>query len=348
MKKMLTFILCVSMMLGLSACGGSGGNQAQEPAQGGSDNTSGSSAPAGGTVELTLDSGLTPTHMINTCGQELVDLVAEKSNGEIKINFYPADTLGNSTERVGMLLAGETDISMQALSALDSYNPRQGVISAFFMFEDWDHYQKFQKSDLYAEILGGLEEETNTTVLGEIYYAKRNILSKKPIQSLEDLKGVKFRAPNEDMPIASIRALGASPTPMPGNEVYVALQNGTIDTTETSAEQMVTESYYEVADNITFTGHQIQTQLFLMSNAGRAKLTDDQFALLCEAVDEVTEKYNVLMQEAEAEKEDFLRETINHFDDVDMAPFRAALETMYEEYDDVWGDGTWEAIRALA
>ena len=332
MKRIVASLLSATMILGLGACSSSGSVEISQ---------------AGGTVELTLDSGLTPTHIINKCGEALVDLVNEKTNGEVQITFYPADTLGNSSERVAMLMGGETDISMQALSAFDSYNPRQGVVNAFFMFNDWDHYQKYMESDIYGEVMSGLEEATGATVLGEVYYNRRHIVSKKPVQSLADLKGLKFRVPNEPMPIASIEALGASPTPMAGNEVYMALQNGTIDATENGAEQIVAQAFYEVAPYMTFTAHQYQTQLFVLSDAGRQKLSDEQFELLCEAVDEVTAEYNTLIQESEAEYEEQLRSQISCYD-IDTSEFRTACEAMYDQHDDEWGDGTWEAIRALA
>ena len=331
MKKFVASLLCASIALSLCACGSSDSNE----------------SAAGGTVELTLDSGLTPTHIINECGQAFADLVAEKSNGEIQITFYPADTLGNSGDRAAMLMAGETDISMQALSAFDTYNPRQGVISAFFMFENWEHYQNFMESDLYDEIIGSLEDEIGITVLGEVYYNRRHMISKQPIESLEDMSGLKFRTPNEAMPIASIQALGASPTPMSGNEVYTALQNGTINATENGAEQIVAQAFYEVAPYCTFTAHQYQTQAFMLSDAGREKLTDDQYAILCEALDETIEEYNTLIQESEAEYEQQLRDEITCYD-IDTSAFAAACEAMYEEHDDEWGDGTWEAIKALA
>lgn len=342
MKKILSVALSLAMLVSLCACGG------------GSSSTPAASTPAGSTpaevkpIELVMTSGATTEHIISKFGAEVMENVAAATNGAVTIKYYPGDSMGASGERIDMLANGDIDIDIQALSAFDSYNPRQGIMSAFFMFESWDHYRAVTESDTYKEIIAGLEDALNITDLGDVYYAKRNILSSVPVNSIEDLQGLKFRVPNEAMPIAGIGALGAAPTPMSGNEVYSSLQNNTIQATENGAEQIVTSAFYEVAPYMAVTAHQYQTMHLLMSDSCRDKLTDEQYEIICNVIDEAVEKYDVLAQESEAEKEQFLRDNITVNDSIDLEPFYAALEAMYEEYDDVWGDGTWEAFKALA
>lgn len=321
-KGILATILCTSMFLGMGAS-------------------------AAETVDLTMTAGLTPDHIITTMGNEIVEKVAEATDGTVNIKFYPADTMGASGDRAQMLMAGDIDIDIQALSVFDAYNPRQGILSAFFMFESWDHYRTFTETELYDEIIDGLEEAINVTCLGDVYYATRHFLTKSEITSLADVKGMKFRVPNEEQPIAGITAIGAAPTPMSGSEVYTALQNGTIEATENGAEQIVSQAFYEVAPYMTKTAHQYQTMCFLMSDAGKEKLSDEQFAAVQQVMDEIIEKYDVLAMEADAENEELLAEKIT-VNEIDLTEFQAVLEDTYEKYDEVWGDGTWEKIKALA
>ena len=98
---------------------------------------------------------------------------------------------------------------------------------------------------------------------------------------------------------------------------------------------------------MTMTAHQYQTMVYFMSDACRSKLTDEQFQIVCEVVQEACAEYNTLAQESEKKSEDLLREKITCFD-IDLTEFYQAAETMYEQYDDVWGEGTWEAFKALA
>lgn len=345
MKKILSAALSLAMLISLCACGSS---SSSGTASSGAASSGAASSEAVEPVELVMTSGATTEHIISKFGAEIMENVEAATNGAVTIKYYPGDSMGASGERIDMLANGDIDIDIQALSAFDSYNPRQGIMSAFFMFESWDHYRAVTESDTYKEIIAGLEDALDITDLGDVYYAKRNILSSVPVNSIEDLQGLKFRVPNEAMPIAGVGALGAAPTPMSGNEVYSSLQNNTIQATENGAEQIVTSAFYEVAPYMAVTAHQYQTMHLLMSNSTRDKLTDEQFEIICNVIDEAVEKYDVLAQESEAEKEQFLRDNITVNDTIDLEPFYDALEAMYEEYDDVWGDGTWEAFKALA
>ena len=134
------------------------------------------------------------------------------------------------------------------------------------------------------------------------------------------MENMKFRTPNEEMPIAFIKALGAAPTPMSGNEVYTSLQNGTITATENGAEQIVNSAFYEVADNMTMTAHQYQTMHIMLSQMAKEKLSEEQLKAVQEAVDETVAEYDPLCQEQEATQEEFLRENINVYD-IDLTEF---------------------------
>ena len=350
LKKVAAFILGSTMMVSLGACGGTESKDTTQSADTDSETTANSrkkDTASNSSVELTMASGATTAHILSKFGQALAVAINEKTEGTVTVKYYPGDTLAEAGQRMEMNMNGDLDIDIQALSVYDSYNPQQVIMSAFFMFESWDHYRAVTESDTYAKIIQGFEEATGLTDLGDVYYAKRNFLSKTPIQSLSDMENMKFRVPNEEMPIAFIKALGAAPTPMSGNEVYTSLQKGTITATENGAEQIVSSAFYEVADNMTMTAHQYQTMHILLSKMAKEKLSEDQLKAVQEAVDETVAEYDPLCQEQEATQEDFLRENINVYD-IDLTDFYEAAEKTYDEFDDVWGDGTWEKFKELA
>ena len=347
MKKIIAAFLLLAMTIGLYACAKTPAPSSETAAAAPSETAAATPSESDQPIELTLSDGMIGDHILHGCSQKIKDEIEKRTNGAVTVHYYSGDTLGTAQERADMLMAGETDIDMSALSVYDSYNPQQGIMSAFFMFESWEHYLKCTQSDEYKAILSSLEKTIGATVLGEVYYAKRNFLSTKPIESFADVQGMKFRVPNEAMPIAGITAIGAVPTPLAGSEVYMALSNGTVDATENGADQIVNQAFYEVAPYMTMTAHQYQTMVYFMSDACRSKLTDEQFQIVCEVVQEACAEYNTLAQESEKKSEDLLREKITCFD-IDLTEFYQAAETMYEQYDDVWGEGTWEAFKALA
>ncbi|MBQ5954249.1 MAG: TRAP transporter substrate-binding protein [Lachnospiraceae bacterium] len=347
MKKTLSLVLAAIMCLTLMAgCGQDTPSSTPAGSKGSESVTTTAEKPAE-VLKLKLDSGFTAGTVLADIPQEIIKRVSEASKGTIVIEDFPQDALGTSPERAPMLIAGELDISVHALSVFDQYNPKQTIMNAFFMFESWDHYRACQDTDVYRTIVSDLEKAIHATLVSDVYLGRRNMLSKKPIQSLADLKGVKFRVPNEPMPIAAIKALGAAATPVVGPEVYTALQNGTAEATESPAAEIVNRAFYEVINNLTFTAHQYQTYCFFISDPAKARMTEEQYNLITSVIKEVCDEYTVKQQASEAEAEKFLREKCNCYD-IDLTEMRNAVQSIYDDYDDVWGDGAWETFKALA
>lgn len=347
MKKTVALVLSAIMCLTLFAGCGKETPSSTPAASQGSEAPTTTKAPSADKLTLKLDSGFTAGTVLAEIPQEIIKRVTEASNGTIEIQDFPQDALGTSPERAPMLMAGELDISVHALSVFDQYNPKQTILNAFFMFESWDHYKACQETDIYKGIISDLEKAIHATVVSDVYLGRRNMLSKKPIESLESLKGMKFRVPNEPMPIAAIKALGAAATPIVGPEVYTALQNGTAEATESPAAEIVNRAFYEICNYLTFTAHQYQTYCFFISDAAKARMTEDQYNLITKIIKEVCDEYTVKQQASEAEAEKFLREKCTCFD-IDLTEMRNAVQSIYDDYDDVWGDGAWEAFKALA
>ena len=349
MKKATILMLVLAMTLSLFGCSQAKPAESTAPADSTAPTTTQAPADSAPAEVLTLkfDSGFTAGTPLAEIPQEVITRVYDASNGTIVIEDYPLDALGTSPERAPMLMSGQLDISAHALSVFDQYNPQQTIMNAFFMFESWDHYRACQETDVYKKIISDLESVIHATVVSDVYLGRRNMLSKAPIESMADLKGVKFRVPNEPMPIDAVQALGAAATPIVGPEVYSALQNGTAEATESGAVEIVNRAFYEVCGNITFTGHQYQTQCIFISDAAKARMTDEQYELITSIIKEVCEEYTVKQQEAEAEQEQFLREKCTAFD-IDLTEMREAVQATYDNYDADWGDGTWEAFKALA
>lgn len=367
-KKMLSMIIAGFMAVSLAACAPASApaaaDQSSSEAEAQTEEKSDEAAEAvaeetaveenaaeavdlGPAVTIKMDNGLQPEAILNKCAEEVCARVAERSDGNITIVNYPADQLGNGGERAAAFVAGDLDITFNASSAFDSYNPKGTVLNAFFMFKDWDHYVKMTESPIYDDIISALEESINGHYLGYVYYATRNTISTREIKSVEDMAGLKFRVPNEPMPIEAVTAIGAAATPMPISEVYTSLQNGTVEATENGAMELTTRAFEEVAPYFAYTRHQIQTFNWLMSNNCYDRLTPAQYELIQEVITEVADEYNQISQDAEKEKEEYLKSKIT-VNEVDTAAFMEAVESTYDSHDDDWGDGTWEAIRALA
>lgn len=99
-----------------------------------------------------------------------------------------------------------------------------GIVFGPFLFDNWDQCWKLTKSDWYAQESKKLEDNGLKIIASNWVYGDRHLLTKKPVNSLADLKGMKIRVPNNEIQVKGFEVLGAVPTPMPLGDVYTALQ----------------------------------------------------------------------------------------------------------------------------
>ena len=136
------------------------------------------------------------------------------------------------------------------------------------MFRDFDHWKKYSTSPLFAELAEGYYEKSGgNKVVAITYYGERHVTSNKAINKPEDMKGLKIRVPDAPLYTMFPRAVGANPTPIAFAEVYLALQNGTVDAQENPLPTIDAKKFYEVQKYIVLTGH--ITDALLTIVAGR-------------------------------------------------------------------------------
>lgn len=302
----------------------------------------------GEVVNLELGACQQPDHISSKAADELAARVKEATDGAVNITCYHAETLGNNSELAAGCAAGTVDIYFSAMSQYGTYCPQETVLDAFFMFKDWDHLQRYMETDNYEGIISAVEKATTTHVLGSMYYATRGIYTKgKQVNTVDDLKGLKLRVPNEPMPVACIEAMGASATPVNYSEVYMALQNGTVDGGEGGPSSLIAMKFYEVADQMTLTNHQVQTLTFFMSDKARNELTEEQYEIVNSICQEVCEEYSAIAVEQEQKDIETLKEYMTITENPEPDSFVEACQGVWKEQEGAWGKGIWEDIQSI-
>lgn len=365
MKRRNLAVICLSAVIAVSLMAGCGGSNSGDEANPSTDNTTEEEAKAvdgaestkdetdskesgGAVINLELGACQQPDHISSKAADEFAARVKEATDGAVNVTCYHAETLGNNSELAAGCAAGTVDIYFSAISQYGTYCPQETVLDAFFMFKDWDHLQRYMKTDKYADIISAVEKATTTHVLGSMYYATRDIYTKgKPVATVDDLKGLKLRVPNEPMPVACIEAMGASATPVNYSEVYMALQNGTVDGGEGGPSSLIAMKFYEVADQMTLTNHQVQTLTFFMSDKAKKELTEEQYETVNTICQEVCEEYSAMAVEQEQKDIKTLKEymTINESPELDS--FVEACQGVWKEQESAWGKGVWEDIQSI-
>jgi tripartite ATP-independent transporter DctP family solute receptor len=183
------------------------------------------------------------------------DEIKKRTNGKYEVQVFPASSLGKESDINQGLTLGTVDIILTGASfAASSYKPL--AISYFpFIFRDAEHQLKYAKSDVFRELAKGYDDKTSNHITAMTYYGARQVTSNRPIQKPEDMKGLKIRVPDAPAYLAFPKALGANPTPIAFAEVYLALQNGTVEAQENPLPTIEAKKFFEVQKNISLTGH---------------------------------------------------------------------------------------------
>ena len=295
-KRVLSLLLASVMVVGLTACGGS---KADTPAQGGGDVASDPKVTLVYAEVNPLDT------IVGQTASEFKRLVEEKSGGSIIIDIKDSGVLGSENDVLDAIVAGDDSIDMSRISAfaLTSYGAKKSMLLSIpYTFSGRDHWWAFANSDLATEFLN--EPQEIGLPLRGIFYGEegfRHFFARKPVNSIDDLKGMKIRVSNDPVMNGMVEGLGASPTVVSFGELYSALNTGVCDAAEQPIANYKSNAFPEVANNLILDGHTLGAIQCVITDTAWNKLTAAQQAVLMEAGKEV-QKFNQNLSQGEEDK----------------------------------------------
>lgn len=251
--------------------------------------------------------------------------IKKRTNGKYEIQVFPASTLGKESDINQGLTLGTVDIILTGASfAGNSYKPL--AITYFpFIFRDAEHQLKYAKSDVFRELAKGYDEKTGNHITALNYYGARHVTSNRPIAKPEDMKGLKIRVPDAPAYLAFPRSLGANPTPIAFAEVYLALQNGTVEAQENPLPTIEAKKFYEVQKNISLTGHIVDSLLTVVGGPLWNKLSEGDRKIFTEVMQEAAEKTGREIIASEVRLAEEFKKKGNNVITVDKNAFREAV-----------------------
>jgi len=152
--------------------------------------------------------------------QKFAELVSKKTEGKVKVEVFSGGTLGDWRETIEGLKARIVHVVIESVGTLDAYDKYADIEAAPFLIRDVDHYFKVWKGDVGREILDKVGSNTGFQLMGPAYRGARYVTSKKKIETINDLKGLKIRVPNIAIYVNALQMLGASHIPMAFTELY--------------------------------------------------------------------------------------------------------------------------------
>lgn len=304
-------------------------------------------------VTLKLGSGQTENDHESLALKKFAELVEEKTNGEIKVDLYFYDALGKRDTQLENTIQGVQDIYVIGYYVLEKYVKDFGCTEMLHFFKNRDHFQKFLLSDLVAEMEKELLEKTGLRVISIARNWWRGpyrvICAKKPILALEDVNGLRLRAPDSRMMIRIWGGLGANCTVIPWSEVYLALSQGMAEAATGTIMDMLYSKFYEVAPHITITNEKFQQSSILINNKKFQSLTKEQQQTIYDAAKEAGEYSTKLLYEGLDTVLKDLESKGAIFHETDLAPWQAqARKTLLEmEAEGTITKGLMDKIDAL-
>ncbi len=181
--------------------------------------------------------------------------IKKRTGGKFEIQVFPASSLGKETDINQGMLLGTVDMIISGPSFAARSYPRLGIAYYPFIFRDGEHLLAYSKSAVFKEMIDGFREKTGIQILAYTYYGARMTTSNRPFTDCAGMKGLKIRVPDVPSYRATPEACGANPTPIAFAEVYLALQNGTVDAQENPLTTIEAKKFYEVQKHIMLTGH---------------------------------------------------------------------------------------------
>ena len=322
-KRSIALSLSAMMMAAaLTGCGGSSTPASSGSAPAASGSGASSAADAGDPVNLVFSIAAVPTDAHGAAQKVFKDTLESISGGNMTVECYDSGTLyGQDTEH-DALKNGDVDMIYSSASWLTDGSPWVSMFTAGYVFQSYDHMTKVLNGDIGKEVFQKIADEQGILPLGAFYLGTRQVsLSEdRQIKTPEDLNGVNLRMPNSDAWVFLGKAMGANPTAIAFNDLYLALQTGTVDGQPT------------------------------MNLNTWNKLTDTQKGWVMEAVEAAREACDSQNLKTEGEVQDFLKEQGLTIYEADVAAFADHVLDTYlnDPISDSWDKDLLAEIQAMA
>ncbi len=274
--------------------------------------------------------------------------IAKRTANRYTMDVFPASSLGNETQINQSLSLGTVDVIYTGQAFAARTYPPLGIGGAPYMFRDFGHWKKYSAS----QVLHDLEEEYykkgGNKPIAVVYYGVRHTTANKPIVRPDDMRGLKLRVPDAPLYIMYPKVVGANATPIAFAEVYLALQNGTVDAQENPLPTIFAKKFYEVQSHINLTGHITEMLLVIVSgplwsqlSLGEREVFQDVFREACakataeiaaseiRLVDEFAKKYGKTVVKS------------------DRAAFKRAFTKFLVGPDVAWDKALYDKVQAL-
>lgn len=304
--------------------------------------------PARAAVELKLTHPADTSHPVHVEAEKMVARIAERTNGEVKITIFPNNALGSPVETAQQTRLGAIDMILMNPANIEALSKSIGVINIPYQFDSYEHAHRtldVTGRDWIAEQLS----KAGFAWISNFEWGFRALSnSRRPVNTPDDVKGMKIRVPPELAIKAAFEALGANTQTVAFQEVYLALANKAVDGQDNPVATTFAAKFFEVQNHIALTKHIYASIMFAANpRAWQNKLNEAQRKIV---IEEATTAGNAARKGVRDQEENYLAQMQKAGLAVtrpDVAPFRDKMGPAYDVLRKNLGDDTWNAWAKL-
>jgi tripartite ATP-independent transporter DctP family solute receptor len=276
------------------------------------------------------------------------DEIKKRTDGRYEMQVFPASQLGKETDINQGLTLGTVDVIYTGQAFAARTHPPLAIGGAPFMFRDFDHWKKYSNSAVLQELMDGYYKKGGNRPVAVTYYGVRHTTANKAINKPEDMAGIKLRVPDAPLYVMYPKVVGANATPIAFAEVYLALQNKTVDAQENPLPTIEAKKFYEVQSHINLTGHITEMLLTIVSGQTWNKLSDADKKTFETVFKEAAAKATDDIALAETKLvDDFATKYKKTVVKSDRVAFAAAFQKFHLGPDATWDKALYDRLQAI-
>ena len=340
MKRFLVLIIALAMVFALCACG-SGSTAA-------SSSTAASTGTSTETYNIKLGHSDTVDNLLHVSLLNFKAYVEEKSEGRLKVDVYASEQLGSNAEMAEMVEMGSLDAMMLPQGQEANYAPKLNILGMPFLFSSYDDVYKVLDSEIGDELIADLASHNMIQLAYWENGLRQTTNSVRPINTPEDLKGLKIRTPEDKVTMAIFEALGASPAPLAFSELYLALQQNTFDGQENPVSNIHANNFQDVQKYLAMTNHKYECKNMVFSLTTWNKLPADLQQILLDGAKIYGDEHRkAIVDSTDAMLEDLVAAGMK-VTYPDTAAFQEATQVVYSDFyaENDWAEDLVTRIQA--
>lgn len=287
-------------------------------------------------------------HPMGQGAQKFAALVAQKSGGKMKISIFPNAVLGGDNQNLSGIRGGTIDMTTTVTGGLTSIEKEFMIFDFPFLFNNAQEAQAIADGPIGKRLLDKLPDKG---IIGLAFWELgfRNVTnSRRPLNTVEDIQGLKLRVVQVPIYIDMFNSLGANAVPLAFPELYTALEQRAVDGQENPIGLIEATKFYEVQKYLTLTRHTYSAMPIMMSKKKWDTLTPAERKILADSANQAKVEERRINREAEGKSLEAIKKVmqVNELPPAELQKMRTKLQPVVDKYTQEVGESLVKQVHS--